>query len=340
MMKKFILSALCMTGSLLLQAQEPHFSMFYQNPSGLNPALAGVNECIMRIGGIYRDQWRTVGKPYSTYSFFADARLQPYDFKTDAFGVGLNFVGDKAGTARVGSNDFKIISSYHKGFIKDNRLVVSLGWSLGFVNRTIDETKLYFGSQWMGDQFNSTLPSNEPFQKSSVYYFDMNAGLLTTVYLTDYTVLSVGAVLNHITQPRFSFFGTDHRIGLETTLHAGLNAVITPRTFIMPKVYLSMQEGSKELIMGFNTAYYPGLEPIYLGLWYRWARDITPVVGFTIKGFNLMLSYDVNISRFTYASKYHGGFEVSLIKNFLCAEPFFFSKDKYSKDGKKRCPVF
>jgi hypothetical protein len=101
-----------------------------------------------------------------------------------------------------------------------------------------------------------------------------------------------------------------------------------------------MQDGAQELVFGFNGAYYPGLEPIYLGIWYRWMSDLTPVVGLSIKGFNLMVSYDINMSKFNPASKYHGGFEVSLVKNFLCADPFFYTKSKYSKDGKRRCPVF
>jgi type IX secretion system PorP/SprF family membrane protein len=320
--------------------QEAHFSQYYQNPIMLNPALTGLNECIMRIGGIYRDQWRSVSKPYRTYSFFADARLQPYEFKHDAFGVGLLFVGDKAGSANLSSNDFRATFAYHKGLIKDNQLIISMGLSLGFVNHSLNESKFSFGNQWTGTGFNSYLPDNEPYRKTSATYFDMNAGLLMSYYISDFTILSLGGSINHITNPRYSFFDGDNRVGIKTTLHAGLNTFITDHTMIMPKVYFSMQEKTYDLVLGFNAAYYPRLDPIYMGLWYRWNSDIIPVVGYQFRGFTMMASYDVNISRLSQASNYQGGFEISLVKNFLCLDPFFKPKGKYTKDGKNRCPIF
>jgi type IX secretion system PorP/SprF family membrane protein len=339
-MKRIYLILIFFMTVCLAKAQDPHFSQFYENPVYLNPAMAGLNNCIMRMGGLYRDQWRSVSKPYRSYSFFADARLQPYEWKHDAFGVGLSFTGDKAGSANLGTNDFNVIMAYHKGFGDQNKVIMSLGLSAGFINHTIKSKELLFASQWNGFSFNQYLPSNEPAIDESVWLFDMNAGLNLTWYIKDYTVLTVGGSYNHLTAPEYSFMDGAFTTARKATLHAGLNFSVSQRTTLMPKVMVSMQNGSREVVLGFITGYYPRLEPVYLGLWYRWGSDIIPVVGFQFNGFALLASYDLNISRFSLASKLQGGFELSLVKNFLCADPFFKSKSKMSKDGKKTCPVF
>jgi type IX secretion system PorP/SprF family membrane protein len=336
--KTTLLLLLCVLVKMSI-AQEPHYSMFYQNPTMLNPALAGMNDCIFRVGGIYRDQWRTVSKPYRTYSFFADARLQPYEWRHDAFGVGLLFTGDKAGSANLSTNDFRIIGSYHKGLIDDNRLIISLGTYLGFVNHKLDKDALFFGNQWNGTSFDPALPNDELFSTTSTTYFDMGAGLMASIFFTDFTILNIGGSLRHITRPNYTFMGAENKLGMRTTLHLSFNAAVSMRATIMPKVYFSMQDGNKEAVMGFNVSYVARLEPMYMGVWYRWASDITPVVGFRIKGFDLFLAYDVSISRLNPVSKYHGGFEISLLKNLFCEDPFY-KFDSHRKDGNKVCPVF
>jgi type IX secretion system PorP/SprF family membrane protein len=333
----FLFGAFLLSG---VEAQEPHFSQFYQNPVALNPALAGFNNCIMRVGGVYRDQWRSVSKPYRTYTFFSDARLQPYEWKHDAFGIGVSFIGDKAGSANMGTNDFRVLLAYHKGLGEQNKFIMSLGMSLGFVNHTLNDHALYFGNQWTGQTFSTYIGSNEPEIKTSAWYFDTHAGMLMTYYITDYTVMNLGIAVNHLNAPTYSFLGGDTRLGMKTTIHMGLNASVSKRTTIMPKVMLSMQNGTREIMMGFLAGYYPRLEPVYMGIYYRWNSDIIPVVGFQYFGFAVLASYDINISRFSLASKLQSGFEISLIKNLLCADPFFKPKSKISKDGKKLCPVF
>jgi type IX secretion system PorP/SprF family membrane protein len=325
----------------LVKAQQVHFSQFYNAPLQLNPALTGNNECIMRAGGNYRDQWRAVSKPYQTYTFFADARIQPYKFKTNWFGLGLSFYGDKAGTSKMGTNDVRLTFAYHKGLLYKNRLVLSMGISLGYVSRTINTSDLYFGNQWTGSGFDMSIPNNEPFTKTSASYFDMNAGVLVTGIISDYVNIHGGASMDHLTTPAFSFIGGNNRLGRRTLIHAGLNAIVTSTTTLMPKIYYSTQDRTQELVFGFNVSYRPRLDPMYMGLWYRWNSDLIPVVGIGIKNFNLMLSYDINISRFTVASKAQGGFEISLLTTFLCRNKTFNTKHKTKAKGKiKNCPIF
>jgi type IX secretion system PorP/SprF family membrane protein len=341
-MKKLICMILFFVFALpSLEAQQVHFSQFYNAPLHLNPALTGNNECIIRVGGNYRDQWRTVSRPYQTYTFFADARIQPYKFKKNWFGLGLQFYGDKAGTSKMGTNDIRLTFAYHKGLLYKNKLVLSAGFSLGYVNRTINTSGLYFGNQWTGAGFDMSTPNDEPFKKATASYFDINAGILVTGIISDYVNIHAGASMDHLTTPGFSFMGSNNRIGRRTLIHAGLNAIVTPTTTLMPKVFYSTQDKTREVVFGFNVSYRPRLDPVYLGLWYRWKSDLIPVLGIGIKNFNLFLSYDINVSRFTVASKAQGGFEIALLTNFLCKSKTFNTKHKTKARGKiKNCPIF
>jgi type IX secretion system PorP/SprF family membrane protein len=323
------------------EAQQVHFSQFYNAPLLLNPALTGNNECIMRAGGGYRDQWRAVSRPYQTYDFFADIRIQSYKLKHNWFGLGLQFYGDKAGTSRLGTSDVRLCFAYHQGMIKKNQLIFSLGISASYVSHSIDFSNLYFGNQWMGSGFDPTASSFEPSHATTTSYIDVNAGLLMTYFVKYELNFHIGASMDHLTKPHFSFIGGDNQLGWRTLVHAGLNAIVSRKVALMPKAYFSLQDHTQEIVFGTNLAYTPRVDPIFFGLWYRWNRDIVPLVGYGLKGFNLMFSYDINISRFRLASRVQGGFEISLVKSFLCDPKFFKKKDsKYRKKGLNNCPIF
>jgi hypothetical protein len=53
----------------------------------------------------------------------------------------------------------------------------------------------------------------------------------------------------------------------------------------------------------------------YIGSWYRYADAIAPYVGFEWAKAKLGISYDINLSGFTPATKGNGALEISLIYN-------------------------
>lgn len=59
---------------LTMYSQDFHFSQFNETPDLVNPALTGVSN-IMRASIIYRDQWRSVTVPYTTYGVSVESRF-------------------------------------------------------------------------------------------------------------------------------------------------------------------------------------------------------------------------------------------------------------------------
>lgn len=320
--------------------QEPHFSMFYNAPMQLNPALTGNHDCLLRFGSIYKDQWRSVSNQYQTYAVFADAKIGSRKLGQNWFGVGIQFLGDKVGTGDLVSNDIKLLLAYHKGLLNKNKLVFSMGVSIATVNHSIDPDKLIFESQWTGNNFDLSLPHREPFTSTSIWYFDLNAGLVVTYRFNARVNANIGGAYSHLTKPLYSFFSSDNRLARKTLIHAGVNAVITKKTMISPKIYFSMQDKTNELLVGCNMNVKTGDVPFFLGLWYRWGRDIIPLVGLEYKNFQLMFAYDFNISKYSIATRSYGGFELSVVKTMLCDQSSFNKKSKRRKSNFQRCPIF
>ncbi|HRJ35295.1 MAG TPA: type IX secretion system membrane protein PorP/SprF, partial [Flavobacteriales bacterium] len=55
------------------KAQDIHFSQFDLSPINLNPGNTGLFDGTYRFAGNFRNQWRSVTVPYSTFSLSADA---------------------------------------------------------------------------------------------------------------------------------------------------------------------------------------------------------------------------------------------------------------------------
>ena len=100
--------------SSVILSQDIHFSQFNFSPLTLNPALTGSYEGTARIGGIYRDQWRTdLANPYKTPSFYIDAPIIKGLRAIDWVGVGMTVVSDEAGSTELKTGGSYLSAAYH-----------------------------------------------------------------------------------------------------------------------------------------------------------------------------------------------------------------------------------
>lgn len=96
-----------------IQAQDVHFSQFFEAPLLRNPSLAGLFQGDIRFQGIYRSQWASVTTPFTTGSFSFEYKKQvgsADDFVT--YGTQLLF--DKAGAAALTTTNVMPSFNYHK----------------------------------------------------------------------------------------------------------------------------------------------------------------------------------------------------------------------------------
>jgi len=317
-MMRYVIIILILLFCLSGQSQDIHFTQYYASPYLINPAFSGNSKCRLFAGLNYRSQGKSVSVPYVTQSGFIDGRISLGGMQGSWFGVGATFFNDKAGNGDLKTTSAIVHFAFTKAFDPDQNLTASVGFSGGFVNKSVDFAKLTFDNQWNGTSFDPSISSGENFIENSIYYYDLNAGILVNYKLTNEIHTFIGASLQHINNPKITFYESDYRLDWKYVIHGGAFILIQDNISLEPGFMFASQSKTKEVIFGANGFY--GLDDMKVGagIWVRLSGDIVPVAGIEYKDFRLLFSYDVNVSKLSPASKLKGGFEISLVKHFFC----------------------
>jgi len=196
-MMRYVIIILILLFCLSGQSQDIHFTQYYASPYLINPAFSGNSKCRLFAGLNYRSQGKSVSVPYVTQSGFIDGRISLGGMQGSWFGVGATFFNDKAGNGDLKTTSAIVHFAFTKAFDPDQNLTASVGFSGGFVNKSVDFAKLTFDNQWNGTSFDPSISSGENFIENSIYYYDLNAGILVNYKLTNEIHTFIGASLQY-----------------------------------------------------------------------------------------------------------------------------------------------
>ena len=254
--KVLVLLAFVLSGSYLM-SQDIHFSQFYMSPLNLNPAMTGVMNCKTRIIANYRNQWSQAlrGDAYNTYSVSYDQKIAVG--RSDYFGIGGSFWGDKAGALSYGTTQGRISFSYAKkmgGYRKSAHYLV-FGADAGINQRRIDLENARWPSQHDGNGgFDGLLAGgNDNITDTDFLHADLNAGLLWFSVLDDRNNYYVGLALHHLNQPGVSFLNSDETLTSRMTFHAGGEFEMNRDISLMPG-FIYMTQG-QHMEFNFGTSF-------------------------------------------------------------------------------------
>lgn len=305
-----------------LQAQDLHFSQFFNSPLTENPANTGfLPDANYRFGLNYRNQWASIGVPYKTFSAYGDAQLLRERWYYGWLGVGGVLLQDEAGAGALKSTKIYLSLAYHQllGF----NSLLSLGFNGGMAMKRIDMSKLTFPDQF-NDQlgkwfFDHQIPTNVVIDQPSISYFDIQAGMNYAYFPTDNIYINLGFSAHHLNRPKESFLRDgNNEIGRRYIGFLNAMLKVAPRVIVNPNVYYTTQRGAAETVFGAWMAYDlsgPGTGGKYQllgGAYYRWDDAVIPVVGYQLKKWRIMFSYDVTTSSFGTANQRRGAYELSL----------------------------
>ena len=306
-----------------LNAQDLHFSQFYEAPLLRNPALAGLYEGDVRIQGIYRNQWGSISNPFQTGSINGEYKFavgRGDDFLT----VGGQVMYDKAGTVKLQTVHVLPMVNFHKSLSQEKNTYLSLGFMGGIVDRRLDRSMVTTNSQYDGFYYNGALPDGETFS-SGYTYSDMSVGmsLNSTLGAEDQHTFFAGVAYHHVTKPLNSFYKNISHLP-KWVLSGGLKMNLDEFTFITLNGDLTVQEPFKEAIAGGMISKRLGESEgsnytVHAGTYYRYNDALIPVIKFDVNKISVGLSYDINISTLAPASRNRGGFELSL--TYLASRP-------------------
>ncbi len=324
-MKK-LLTALGVMLGLSAAAQDVHFTQYFTSPLTLNPANTGLVNCDWRISSNYRNQWSSVNSTgYQTGTLSFDLATLRGKLNGDALGVGVMMLYDKSGTGSLQNITTGLSLAYHKRLSddEDKPRNLSIGVQGYLTQKSIDFNKLKFEDQYEPSSGGTPYNTKENFGNADVTYPDFNAGIMYSGYVNDRANMYAGVSYYHITQPVETFLNGTHKIASRFTASLGGSLQMNENMMLFASGMYMQQAKASSLMLGAATGFImnPNHEDdvtnsvLYLGAWYRYGDAIAPYVGFEWAKAKIGISYDVNLSGFTPATRGNGGLEVSLIYN-------------------------
>lgn len=304
---------LLFTGKKSVAQVDPHFSQYYAYPLYLNPAFTGVIDGDYRATAIYKNQWLSIGKPYSTTGLSLDMTT------LSGLNIGLNIFQQTAGDGGYHYTQGSVSVSYQGlQFDADGYQRVIFGLQMGFINRRFDPAKLRFGDQWTpGITVDPTLPTSEIFSKISSSSTDNAAGVAYADDKPDKKVnMYVGFSMNHLTRPEDPFLisGNKRKLPYRYTWHAGVRIKLENGASVTPHFIYMRQGNAEERTLGFFIQKPTGREGVDMlgGISYRYKDAFIPYAGLKFKRVQMGLSYDANSSSLGRSVAFTNSFELSI----------------------------
>ncbi len=319
---KFILLGLLGLGYLGSEAQDIHFSQFNSSPMTLNPALSGINGCDYRLVANFKSQWFSVsdGKTFRTIAASYDQAVAKRTSYGNYAGFGLSFFADQAGDGSFNTNQLNLNLAYHITLDRRGNHTLSFGIQAGFLQRSVDITKLTFDEQFVnGVGLDRSLPINENIARDNFIVGDIGLGALWNINPTDRSNVYAGIGLTHLNQPNQSFLDDPtEKLFLKFTLHGGGRIPVSDKTAFLPSFMVLVQGPHTEFNLGtyfqVKTSSLPSDKTaLYIGAWYRVQDAIVAAARVDFGGMNIGFSYDINLSKLTAGSSANGGPEISVI---------------------------
>jgi type IX secretion system PorP/SprF family membrane protein len=341
-MRNMLLFVLCQSAiGLSLEAQDLHFSQWFNEPLLTNPANTGfIPDADYRLGANYRNQWSSVmSQPYKTMSIWGDAQVFRGRIQSGWLGLGGAILHDVAGASSLSTTEVYGSVAYHQ--MLGYSSLLSIGFNTGWVNKRINNANLKFPDQFDGKFFDTNVPTSVTIDQPNVNYFDMQVGMNYAYFPNEKTYINAGFSVQHINQARESFFITDP---------VGYNNRIQPRfigflngsfktsdmVIVNPMAYYTQQADAHELVAGFNVQYNlsgDGDQQLIGGLYYRPSDAVIPMIGFIYKSIRLMFTYDITTSSLTQYNNGNGAWEFAVIR------PGYYS-DYNGDRHQSLCPSF
>jgi type IX secretion system PorP/SprF family membrane protein len=341
-LKKIIFALLFLNLFFTVRSQDIHFSQFTMTPMLINPAQAGAQNDLRAIMN-YKNQWSSVAEPYRTYNFSFEVSSNKKKNYTGFSGYGVNLFSDKAGDANMGTFLGTLSYAYHLFLSEKSTLGGGLYAAVG--QRSIDFTKLQWGSQYDGMVYDPNLASGEPAASNSFMFLDLGGGVhweysKNEKYMTgnDQLKFSAGIALFHVNSPKYSFYDSGEKLLMKKMIYGNaLIGVTNTNLSIVPGFFYCRQGKANELLLGSMFRYqfkenskYTGYvkgSSIATGLYYRNRDALVVNLLYEFSQYAVGVSYDFNISGLKTASNGMGGIEIAL--RFVSPNPFLYSKSRY-----------
>ncbi len=338
----FILSFLLIAASDgPAMAQDIHFSEFYETSIINNPGLTGIFSEDYKVTFLYRSQWASVATPYQTSLISAESKIK-LNVVNDYLSFGLLGYSDNSGTINFKTIAFYPAVNYNKSLEDKFGSYLNLGFTGGYVQRSIDVSKMTFDNQYINGVYvpNSANGESQAFNPN-LQNWDLGTGVSFNSSFDEANKINyfAGVAAYHLTSMKTSMLNDNSVQNLSTKWDANLGLSYVFDETYSARVYFNYvtQNPYREIISGAMLRWSKmndvNKQPFSLsvGVFYRVQDAIIPTVKLDYKGNVFSVSYDVNNSSLENVSNMRGAFEISLSRSGMFHAGY---------DDKHACPRF
>jgi type IX secretion system PorP/SprF family membrane protein len=321
---------------LVSTGQDIHFSQTTRSLFQINPAFCGTFSGNIRAELNWKDQWQSINNTFRTYgaSFqFSFGKGNPR--MPVSFAVGAQAFQDVAGDVNIGNTTGGLTFNTLVKVDRNSRF--SMGLQGNFGRTGIDPSKMQWGSQYNGLNFDPALTNGSGIEFQGFNYYDLSAGISYWYTKSDRNVIAnapqdarVGIAVYHLNRPSFSYKGFNadksNILKMRTVLHgSALFSSDIENLYWYPNLTIAVQGRQHEVLLGTLIKYRLQSASKLTGFNAEWSVSggidlrvtnvldaIIPQIYLGLSHFDIGLSYDVNISGLNTASNFRGGFELSL----------------------------
>lgn len=329
-----VLTAICSLNALT--QQDKHLSMWNENAAQFNPGAVGVMDENARLLTNFRMQWLPLnGSAMRTNTFSFDTRITTSQVTESYLGIGINFSNDQTGDSKLTTNSFSVPIAYNIQI--DRKSSFSIGIAPGFYSQYFGGNQTW-NNQWNGTIFDQTLVSGEA-SLQKVSSFDLGSGMLFKHKFDATSHITAGFSVNHINPSSTSYSSINNGLFRQFNFHVSGTKFDSQRRFgISPQALVTLMGPNYNILVGtyfdhelFESSQrtnYVQRSFISYGFFMRWKDAFIISAAFKTNGFKFGVSYDVNLSKLSTATRSSGGVELFLKYSII--------NDPNSKIGDKK----
>ena len=309
--------------------------MYELSPINQNPANTGLFTGDYRFNLNYRTQWSAVTTPFKTVNFAADASKIPH---SPSISGGVQFVQDITGDSRFKTTAFLLSGGYNYYLKSDSSLKFIGAIQAGIVNKNLTYDPLHFDTQYNGNYFDASLPTQETFSRTSRTYPSFSGGIAFLKTIEKHKTITGGIALFNLNSPKQSFFNeSDIKLDKRFVLHSNGEWKIHNNIAVLPSFQWMHQGTYNEITIGGAAKYiftdFIGLyRTLWTGIYYRNKDAVYLSIGVDYDDWKAGISYDINTSTLVPASNSRGAFEIAAI--------YIINKTPYKRVVHKICPDY
>jgi len=284
-----------------------------------NPASVHQFEGNWQAFSVYRQQWRSIGVPFNTASFFFTKKFYTSDPALSFFGS-FNYTNDQSGDGKLSINLLSLNTgaSYRLG-----KNIFSIAVNNSYTLKSFNEGQLTFPGQYdrtIGG-FNKQFSNGESFEGGNTSFFNLGLGSSWERRISNRFNLISGFSVSNLIEPSESFYELDNRKNRGYGLQFVGTYSLSEHYDLEPYLSFYRAGGASETVVGsaiiLNGSSLGPVENIKPFVYLRTGPDRNSdalILGSYADwgNFQLGASYDFNLSDLEIASNYRGGFELTL----------------------------